>query len=94
LAQECHPGEVYNIGGDTTLTIREMLGLLLETTTYRGEIDVKVDQDLLRPADVTLQVPSSDKFKAATGWEPQIPYRQTLSDMLNYWRGQISNLLT
>ena len=94
LAHECPPGEVYNIGGATTLTIREMLDLLLEATTYTGKIGVKVDPDLLRPADVTLQVPSSDKFKAATGWEPQIPYRKTLSDMLNYWRDKVSRPLT
>ena len=31
-----------------------------------------------------------DKFKAATGWKPEIPYRQTLLDMLNYWRQELA----
>ncbi|MBI5395922.1 MAG: GDP-mannose 4,6-dehydratase [Verrucomicrobia bacterium] len=86
LAQKCPPGEVYNIGGDTTMTIREMLDLLLAMTTFKGKIEIKVDPALIRPADVTLQIPCSDKFKAATGWKPVIPYRQTLQDMLDYWR--------
>jgi GDP-mannose 4,6-dehydratase len=83
---KCPPGEVYNIGGDTTMTIREMLDMLLDMTEYKDKITVEVDPALLRPADVTLQIPSFEKFHTATGWSPQIPYRQTLNDMLDYWR--------
>ena len=90
LAQKCPPGEVYNIGGDITMTIREMLDLLLSMTVFKGKIEVRQDPALIRPADVTLQIPSSDKFKAATGWKPEIPYKQTLLDMLNYWRQEIA----
>jgi GDP-mannose 4,6-dehydratase len=89
LAQKCPAGEVYNIGGDTTMTIREMLDMLLGMTNFNGKIEVRVDPTLLRPADVTLQIPCSDKFKAATGWKPEIPYRQTLRDMLDYWRENV-----
>jgi GDP-mannose 4,6-dehydratase len=90
LAQKCPPGEVYNIGGDITMTIREMLDRLLGMTNYKGKIETRVDPALIRPADVTLQIPSSDKFKAATGWKPEIPYEQTLLDMLNYWRQELA----
>ncbi len=86
LVHECPPGEVYNIGGDTTMTIREMLDLLLSMTDARERIEVQVDPALLRPADVTLQIPDTSKFKAATGWEPEIPYERTLGDMLDHWR--------
>jgi len=89
LAQKCPAGEVYNIGGDITMTIREMLDMLLKMTTYKGKIEVRVDPALIRPADVTLQIPCSDKFKAATGWKPEIPYKQCLQDMLDYWRKEV-----
>lgn len=89
LTQKCAPGEVYNIGGDITMTIREMLDMLLKMTTYKGEIEVRVDPALIRPADVTLQIPCADKFKAATGWKTEIPYQRTLLDMLNYWRQEL-----
>jgi len=90
LVQKCPPGEVYNIGGDVTMTIGEMLNLLLAMTNYKGKIETRVDPALIRPADVTLQIPSSDKFRAATGWKPEIPYKQTLLDMLNYWRQELA----
>jgi len=87
LVHKCKYGEVYNIGGDTTMTVREMLKMLLDMTDT--EITVEVDPKLLRPADVTLQIPCIDKFKAATGWEPEIPFEQTLRDILEYWREHI-----
>ncbi|MBT4514164.1 MAG: GDP-mannose 4,6-dehydratase [Chloroflexi bacterium] len=88
LLEKCPPGEVYNIGGETTLTIGQMLDQLLDMTDLKDQIEVMVDPALLRPADVTNQVPSSDKFKAATGWKPEVPYSQTLKDMLEYWRAR------
>lgn len=93
LTQKCPPGEVYNIGGDITMTIREMLDMLLTMTTHPTKIEVKIDPALIRPADVTLQIPCSDKFKAVTGWKPIIPYKQTLLDMLKYWRHELGREL-
>lgn len=89
LLEKCPPGEVYNIGGATTLSVRQMVDLLLGMTTFQGKIEVRVDPALVRPADVTLQIPCVDKFKKATGWEPRIPYAQTLKDMLDYWRERV-----
>jgi len=89
LTQKCPPGEVYNIGGDTTMSIGEMLNMLLTMSVVK-EIKVEVDPELLRPADVTLQIPCSDKFKKATGWKPEIPFEKTVEDTLNYWREKIN----
>lgn len=88
LTQKCEPGEVYNIGGRRTMKVGEMLDLLLGFSTVRG-IDVRVDPQLLRPSDVTLQIPDTSKFEAATGWQPEIPFEQTLRDILDYWRGEL-----
>jgi len=85
LVNKCPPGEVYNIGGKETMTVGEMLNMLLKLSTVKN-IDVKVDPARLRPSDVTLQIPCIDKFTAATGWKPQIKFGQTLEDLLNYWR--------
>lgn len=90
LVNQCKPGEVYNIGGDTTLTIRQMLDMLLDMSGCKDNIKVEVDPALLRPADVTLQIPSYEKFSSATGWRPEIPYATTLKDMLDYWRSLVS----
>jgi len=89
LVRECRLGEVYNIGGDRTMKIGDMLDYLLSLSSMRDQIRVEVDPNLLRPADVTLQIPDSSKFKNETGWQPKIPFEKTMSDLLDYWRGNV-----
>jgi GDP-4-dehydro-6-deoxy-D-mannose reductase len=79
-------GEVYNIGGTTTMTVAEFLERLLALSTCR--IPTRCDASLLRPADVTLQIPCVDKFRAATGWEPVHSFEESLRELLTYWRAQ------
>lgn len=78
------PGEVYNIGGDVTLKVGEVLDLLRGLA--RVPIPLRQDPALLRPADVTLQIPCVEKFRAATGWAPRIPFEESLSFLLDHWR--------
>jgi len=85
IAEKCESGEVYNIGGTETMTIRQMLEKLLEMSTLKN-IEIRVDPARLRPSDVTLQVPCVDKFHKATGWKPEIPFEKTLEDTLQHWR--------
>lgn len=87
LVNKCRPGEVYNIGGDITMTIGEALDLLLSFT--RKKMEIKVMPTLIRPSDVTLQIPCTDKFRKETGWKPQIPLEKTLKDLLDYWRNEL-----
>ena len=89
IATQCPPGEVYNIGGDVTMTVGEMLNKLVALSTEK-DIKVKIDPERLRPADVTLQIPSSDKFKKQTGWKSTISFDDTLKDTLEYWRKKLS----
>jgi GDP-D-mannose dehydratase len=88
LVNKCKPGEVYNIGGDKTMTVGEALDMLLSLSTTKFQ--VKVDPDLVRPSDVTLQIPCTDKFRDETGWRPEVPLEKTLRDMLDYWRKELS----
>lgn len=85
LATTCTPGEVYNIGGAETMTVGDMLQKLLALSS-RNDIKVEVDAKRLRPSDVTLQIPSISKFTSQTNWKPQIPFNQTLHDLLTHWR--------
>jgi len=82
-------GEVYNIGGNITMTIGEMLAKLIKLSKTKEKITIKQLPSKLRPADVTLQIPDSTKFRKATGWEPKIPFEETLEDLLNYWRAKV-----
>lgn len=83
----CEPGEAYNIGGVTTMTVGDFLSRL--KAMAKAEIPTRVDPALLRPADVTLQIPDVSKFKAATGWEPKYTFDESIAHLLDYWRERI-----
>lgn len=84
------PGEYYNIGGDFSLSIRDLLKTLISYSTLQDEIRIEVDPDRLRPIDADLQVPNIDKFTKHTGWRPEISYEKTMHDLLNYWREKVT----
>jgi len=81
------PGEVYNIGTGKAFTMQEVLDILLSMSELK--VEVRVDKSRLRPSDVPLLLCDVTKFKSLTGWEPQIPFRQTLKDLLDYWRERV-----
>jgi len=82
------PGEYYNIGGAYSCTVGEMLRHLLSLST-RKDVKVEPDPSRLRPIDADLQVPDTSKFTKHTGWKPEIPFEQTMRDLLDYWRQQV-----
>ena len=92
LVNQCDYGEVYNIGGTHTVTVGEVLHDLLSMSSLNiGEsVTIRVADHLLRPSDVTLQIPDCSKFIQKTGWQPKITYQQSMSDLLEYWRVKIS----
>ncbi|HEY5530414.1 MAG TPA: GDP-mannose 4,6-dehydratase [Candidatus Anoxymicrobiaceae bacterium] len=81
------PGDVYNIGSGTDVTIRTMLDMLLELSSL--DIEVRQDPDRMRPSDVEVLRADNSKFCNLTGWKPEIPLERTLEDLLNYWRERV-----
>jgi GDP-4-dehydro-6-deoxy-D-mannose reductase len=81
------PGEVYNISSGVGIKIKNMLDKLI--TISKIDLKIETDKSRMRPSDVELLVGSAEKFKKATGWKPAIPFEQTLSDLLDYWRDRI-----
>lgn len=84
LLERGTPGEVYNIGSGTTRAVREVLEGLLALTDV--SIEVKQDEARMRPSDVKILWADDRKFRAITGWRPEIPFETTLRDTLDYWR--------
>jgi GDP-4-dehydro-6-deoxy-D-mannose reductase len=77
-------GQLYNIcrGEGHTLgsilsEMADMLGLKVSTTTIPG---------LIRPNDNPFIVGSHQKITGETGWKPEIPLRQSLKDVLDFWQ--------
>lgn len=83
------PGEYYNIGGDFSSEIGEILEYLINLSSLKDELKIVVDKDRLRPIDADLQVPDTKKFRNHTGWEPTVSFEKTMQDLLNYWRDKV-----
>jgi GDP-mannose 4,6-dehydratase len=83
-------GAYYNIGGTYTCSVGDMLKTLLSMSKVKN-IKVETDPERLRPIDADLQVPNTNKFKAITGWQPDISFEQTMNDLLEYWRQRVNS---
>ncbi|GAB4427552.1 MAG: GDP-mannose 4,6-dehydratase [Chloroflexi bacterium OHK40] len=88
LAAYGEPGAVYNAGSGEAVMVRELLDVLLEASTAR--VEVRLNPELMRPIDIPLVVCDARRLRERTGWTPRIPLRQTLSDILDYWREQVA----
>ncbi len=82
------PGEVYNIATGNGIVIQDLLNRLIELTDV--DVQIKEDPERMRPSDVEILIGDSSKFRADTGWEPQIPFDKTLSDIVDYWRERVA----
>jgi nucleoside-diphosphate-sugar epimerase len=43
----------------------------------------------MRPVDTPISYGDPSRLRAATGWQPQIPFEQTVRDVLEDWRGRV-----
>jgi len=87
-AEKCQFGEVYNIGGNTIITVGEFLELLRKKALV--PIPLRQDPKLLRPTDVTLQIPDVTKFTKETKWKPQYSFEDSVELLLNHCRKSVA----
>jgi GDP-4-dehydro-6-deoxy-D-mannose reductase len=87
LLEDGEPGEVYNLCSGRAWAIQDILDFLLGQATVRPV--VKEDPTRLRPSDVPVLIGNASKVRKAVGWEPQIPFEQTLTDLLQFWRERV-----
>ena len=87
-ASKCKFGEAYNIGGRKVISVGEFLALLKSKAKCR--IPSRVNQELLRPSDVTLQIPDTTKFKTETDWSPKYSFEETVEYLLEHCRQQVA----
>lgn len=87
--QKGEPGEVYNICSEKAVKIGDMLDMLISMSTVKQKIKIKKDPTRMRPSDVPVLLGDCAKFRKATGWKPEIPFEQTMKDLLSYWRERV-----
>lgn len=85
--EKCEFGEAYNIGGTTVIKVGEFLEELKKLV--KCKIPTRPDQQLFRPADVTLQIPDVSKFTKQTGWQPKYSFKESIRHLLDYCRNEV-----
>lgn len=90
LARHGEAGDAYNVCSGQAHTMQSLLERLLQLA--RGPaFEVRYDATRARPAAIPLQIGSSARLRAATGWEPHLSIDETLRDLLEWCRREQTN---
>lgn len=82
------PGEVYNVCSGKTQVIRDIVNTLVDLSTIYPEL--RQDPSRMRPSDTPVIIGDNSKLLSLGGWEPQVSIRQSLADVLDYWRRMVA----
>jgi len=87
LMEHGRRGEIYNVGSGRATSLKKILDVLLSLTT--AKVEVRVDPAKIRKTEIPFLAGSCQKIKKETGWQPHIPLKKTLRDVLEYWRKKV-----
>jgi GDP-4-dehydro-6-deoxy-D-mannose reductase len=82
--EQCPIGTPVNIASGNAWSIQDVLNILLKLS--KVPIEIRQDVDRLRPSDVSLMLGDYTLLHEQTGWQPTIPFEETLLSVLEYWR--------
>jgi GDP-4-dehydro-6-deoxy-D-mannose reductase len=85
VATRGKPGEIYNIASGQPRSIRAIVSCLCELAAVN--VAVETDPARVRSVEVMRLLGNAAKIRAL-GWEPRIPLRKSLADILEYWLAQ------
>jgi GDP-4-dehydro-6-deoxy-D-mannose reductase len=88
LAASGEPG-VFNVCTGQSISAADQVRLVSELIDPI-EVDHVVDPGRVRAHEVIDLRGSHDRLTAATGWEPEIPVRQTMADTIEWWKRELS----
>ena len=80
------PAAVYNICTGQAPSVREVLDRLIRLAG--ASLEVVVERDRLRSADVDALIGNGAHFRTETGWAPTHSLDDTLRDLLAYWEAE------
>jgi GDP-4-dehydro-6-deoxy-D-mannose reductase len=82
------PGLVYNVCTGHSYPVQNCLEVLLNLA--RKPVQVQQDPNRMRSEEIADQVGDPARLHEATGWEPTIPFEESLTDLLNGWRATLA----
>ena len=82
------PGEVYQLCSGDGWKMGDVLERLISLS--KAQIKTEIDKSRMRPSDVPLLIGSPLKAERELGWSTEIPVKDMLLDLLDYWRQEVS----
>jgi len=76
-------GNVYNVCSGIGFSLKDIIGTMAKLLNI--EVEVNVDNRLIRPVDNRIIIGSNEKIKRELGWNNIIPIEQSLKDVICYW---------
>lgn len=74
----------FNVCSERAASVGELIDIA--SACARVEVRHVVDRSRLRADDIPLLYGSKQRLSAASGWRPEIPLKQTVTDALDWWR--------
>lgn len=82
------PAAPYNICRGEAFSMEEILATLRDLADTK--VTVEVDAARFHAADAPLVLGDNTKLRSDVGWKPETELKQTLADLLSYWRKNLS----
>ena len=84
-------GQVYNIGSDQEVTIRQLAQTVIERTDARSTIQYIPYSEAYAPGfeDMRRRVPDISKVRRTIGWQPKHDLNQILDDVIEFERARL-----
>ena len=80
-------GETYTVCSGLEVQLGDALGMLVRLAGVQAEI--ATDPVRLRPSEQRRMCGSHSRITQATGWQSSIPFRDTLTQLLDYWMQEL-----
>lgn len=81
---------VFNVCTGRSISAADQVKLMSELIDPI-EVEHVVDPGRVRAHEVADLRGSHERLTAATGWEPEIPIRQTMADTIEWWKRELSS---
>ena len=81
-------GETYNVCSGLDVSVSKVADRLCELAG--ANVELVTDPSLVRAVDLPVLRGDCQRLTRATGWRPEIPFDQTLADVLAYWREKVT----
>ena len=87
LMEKGDTGGIYNVCSGKTLSIKKIIDLLKSLTEV--SIEIVHDSSRFRPERSVQFFGDHSLLTLRTGWSPKIEIKQSLKDIMSYWKERI-----